>query len=156
MNKLICGNSLEYFKENNDFETKLILTSPSYYTDKPKRNKKEDEIGIGETKQQYVSLITNVIKDINKTMMNNSHIVFVIGSYDDKPIRSIVFQIENSIKELNFNLISFKEFSKNNSEAVVVFGKNSIYENIEIPTFTEIQEYKKVGFYGTISFEILN
>lgn len=149
---LIQGNSTEYFKKKLDEEVSLVLTSPSYFTDTPKRIKLNNEIGVGETKESYVKLITDVINDISINFNNNSTVVLVIGRYNDLPIKTLSLMIENSLNSLN--LVGYKEFGKNNCEAIMVLKNNS--ENIEIPEFDSLQEYKKVGFFGQIRKEILD
>lgn len=152
-NNLIQGNSLEYFKNQLNINIKLVLTSPSYYTDTPKRNKRENELGVGETKESYVELIIGVLRDIDNYLLQDGMIVLVIGQYGDKSIRSILFMIEDKLSKIGIVMNGYKEFGKGNSEAIVIFSKRK--QNIIIPQFDKLQVYKRVGFFGEISPKIL-
>ncbi len=154
-NKLIQGNSLNYFKENGYRETKLILTSPSYYTDVSKKDLLEGEIGYGETKEKYVDQIFEVLKSASDWLVKDGKIVLVLGRYKEASIKSIIFMLEDRLSEIGISICDFTLHNKSDHEAIVVFNKGES-KQIEIPTIYKLQIYDKVGFFGRINPDILN
>ncbi len=154
MYKLIQGNSIEYFKTNDTEEVSLVLTSPSYFTEEPKRNTLQNEIGIGESKEDYVNLIAGVIKTSAKNLKENGKVILVLGRYNDLPIESIIYMLEYKLNDSGLKLLSFTLHGKGNHESVVVFGNSK--EEIKIPQFYKLQIYDKVGFFGRINSDILD
>lgn len=150
---LIQGNSLEYFK-NKEMKISLVLTSPSYYTSTPKRNKKDHEIGIGEDKDTYINLISNVIKDLSMLLIEDGKIIMIVGRYEKSSIEPIILSIEDKLKDVGLVLNNVKYFDQHNSECLIVFSKK--YQKIDIPNFDNLQIYNKVGFFGEISPKILD
>ncbi len=153
MENLVKGNSLEYFKTNRDMKISLVLTSPSYFMETPKRNRKKDEIGIGETKEDYINSLESLIIDINDLLTDNGRLVFVLGRYGDVSIEPLILNLDYKLSKLGFKNNGYKLFGKGNHEAVVVFSKED--NLLEIPNFNKLQIYKKVGFFGEINPEIL-
>lgn len=155
MYKLVQADSTKYFDENNIGEISLIITSPSYYTDTPKRNTLTGEIGIGETKDDYVNLVSKVILSSSKELLNNSKVVLVLGRYGDVSVESIILNLADKLSKEGINLCGYKLFNKGDHESIVVFNKGK-EQTIFIPQFTQLQIYDKVGFFGKINNEILD
>ncbi len=155
MYKLVQGDSTEYFKSNNVGDISLIITSPSYYTDTPKRNTLTGEIGVGEDKQDYVNLVADVLISSSKELENNSKIILVLGRYGDVSIEPIILNLADKLSKVEINLCGYKMFNKGDHESVVVFNKGES-QQVFIPAFTELQVYDKVGFFGKINNEILD
>ncbi len=155
MKNLVQGDSLKYFKENKIDDVKLVLTSPSYFTETSKKDLLEGEIGYGSPKEEYVRLITSVITDINNYLEHQGNIVMVLGRYNDISIQSIIYMIEDKLLPLNIYLSGYQLHGKGNHESIVVFTKGE-KQKIEIPEFYKYQIYDKVGFFGRINNEILD
>ncbi len=154
MKKLIQGDSLKYFKENKIGKVKLLLTSPSYFTDVSKKDSIDGEIGYGSPKDEYVKLISEVISDVSKSMEVDSKIVLVLGRYNDLPIESIILMLEDSLLESDIHLCEYSLHGKGSHESIIVLNKGRKVQ-IAIPTFYKLQIYDKVGFFGRINGDIL-
>lgn len=155
MMKLINDNSIEHFKTNDIGEISLVLTSPSYFTEEPKRNALKNEIGVGESKEEYVTLIYSVIESLAKQVVNNGKIVMVIGRYNDLPIESVIYMIEDKLLNIGITLSGFTLHGKGEHEAIVVFNKGN-ESKVQIPEFYKLQIYDREGFFGRINPEILD
>lgn len=151
---LIQGNSIEYFKDKTDLNISLVITSPSYFIDNPKRTSLENEIGVGESKDDYINLLMEVFTGIYNNLTDDGVIVVILGRYNDKPIHSLLFALEESMLDIGLKLSRFKTFNTNNHESIVVFQKRKT--NFDIPDFKTLQTYEKVGFFGEINKEVID
>ncbi len=155
MYKLVQGNSIKYFKENNIDDISLVVTSPSYFTEEDKQDIIEGEIGYGNPKEVYVKLIVDVLTSVGRTLRENGKIVLVLGRYNDLSIKSIIYMIEDKLLDHGFRLSGYTLHGKGDHESIVVFNKGNKVD-VEIPTFYKLQIYDKVGFFGRISPDILD
>ncbi len=154
MYKLIQGNSLDFFKNNDIKNISLILCSPPYYSNEAKRNSLNNEIGTGESKEKYINLISEILKLSSKGLTKKGKIVLLLGRYNDVSIKSMILMLENELLKYNLFLISYKLSGKGNHESIVIFSKNE-KENFIIPNYSQLQIYDKVGFFGRINPAIL-
>ncbi len=155
MIKLINDNSIEHFKNNDIGNVSLVLTSPSYFTEEPKRNTLDNEIGVGETKEEYTTLIYKVLESLSNQLVTNGKIVLVIGRYNDLPIESIIYMLEDKLNGIGITLSGFTLHGKGEHEAIVVFNKGNETE-VQIPEFYKLQIYDREGFFGRINPDILD
>ncbi len=152
INNVYCDDSISFFKNNHIKDISLVISSPTYYSRNLSRIRDKHEISGGITKQEYVKLLFNLFIEISKGLTNESVFVLVIGTYGT-PVENILLMLGEEMKNLKF-VFNYKLFSENNSEAIIIFSKQTI--EVDIPDFSFLQEYKKVGRYGTINDEIIN
>ncbi len=152
INNVFRSDSVEFFEKIDSLNSKLIITSPTYYSNIIKRIKKEKEIIGGYSKKEYVDKIIKLLHSLRKHLDDKGKIVLVIGTDDDSPIKSIIYLLENSCLDIELYLNMFKEYGENNSEAILVFEKKANNLNFDIPNFINIQEYDD----EEIKFGVLN
>ncbi len=152
INKAYCDDSISFFENNEINNISLVISSPTYYSRDLARIRDKREISGGISKEEYVNLLFNLFQRMQRGFAEDITIVLVIGTYGT-PVESILLMFQEKLKQLNLNT-SYKLFSENNYESIVVI-KNKKHNTI-IPNFEYLQEYKKIGRYGTISEEIID
>ncbi len=151
INNIFCDDSTKFFKKIDKQNSKLVITSPTYYSDIKKRLNKNGEIIGGNSKDKYIKLIEKMSCSILRHLDKKGKIIFIIGTEDDSYIKSIVYMLEESLLKLGLHLNCFKEFGDLKSEAILIFSRESNL-SCDIPSFDFIQDYRG----DNIKFGILN